>query len=261
GIPYVKGRFSEEEASQINSVIEVYQREHGLDDDELCEIIFLKRDIVFWPTIARAVPMRALSSVYNYVRWARDANARKGKWTTIDNAELKRAIEKHGRCWDKVSLGLGRMAEDCRIQFSSLEHRDSEQRGHWTLEEEARLVQIIRDLGTEGRAEISQGFWPTVARRMEHSRNARQCRVKWYSQLKPTMLNGGQKRLWALGDDYILVRKVASLHASSERDIDWGALKDPAWNAWNGSVLKKKWWALRKRVNLEEEELPGENDI
>ncbi|KAI0258087.1 hypothetical protein BC834DRAFT_836605, partial [Gloeopeniophorella convolvens] len=261
GIPYVKGRFSEEETSRINAAIERYQREHSLDDDEIHELIFLKRDMEFWPTIARAVPLRPLRSIYSYVRRARDSNARGGEWTQMDNAKLKRAVQKYGRCWDKVSDGLGRMAEDCRIQFSSLEHRDSEQRGHWTHEEEAQLVEIIQDLGAEGCSETSQRFWPTVADRMDHSRNARQCRIKWCSQLKPAMLNGGQKRYWAPGDDYILVRKIASLHASSERDIDWGALKDPAWNAWNGSVLKKKWGALRKRVNLEEEELSGEKDI
>ncbi|KAI0257875.1 hypothetical protein BC834DRAFT_848361 [Gloeopeniophorella convolvens] len=186
-----------------------------------------------------------------------------GEWTQMDNAKLKSHAQ--SRRETRALLGQGvagtwRMAEDCRIQFSSLEHRDSEQRGHWTLEEEAQLVEIIQDLGAEGRSETSQRFWPTdkVVRVCRNHAAPALNRFR-ESQLKPAMLNGGQKR-FGPGDDYILC-EIASLHASSERDIDWGALKDPAWNAWNGSVLKKKWWALRKRVNLEEEELPGENDI
>ncbi|KAI0258628.1 hypothetical protein BC834DRAFT_847255 [Gloeopeniophorella convolvens] len=214
-----RGRFSEEEMSRINAAIERYQR--------------VRRTVLrAWSDSdriqARAVPLRPLGSIYSYVRRARDSNARGGEWTQMDNAKLKRAVQKYGRCWDKVSDGLGRMAEDCRIQFSSLEHRDSEQRGHWTREEEAQLVEIIQDLGAEGRSETSQRIKWCVSAETMPAPALNQFRE---SQLKPAMLNGGQKRYWAPGDDYILVRKIASLHASSERDIDWGALKDPAWNA------------------------------
>ena len=97
--------------------------------------------------------------------------------------------------------------------------------GGWDVSEEERLIQIMHDLGEDGRLSDGSGIsWKKVEARMECMRSAQQCRNKWcvpipdalvelsiyvyrVDCLYPRLQRGGKTPCWTEMDSCILVHK------------------------------------------------------
>ncbi|KAI0261962.1 hypothetical protein BC834DRAFT_810017, partial [Gloeopeniophorella convolvens] len=236
------GPFSKEEKTQIALAIEQYQKEFGLTEDALDELILHgeKRD-GFWPYIARAVPYRPVRAVYYHVRRHYEDPSRRGKWVPSEDQKLRELTEKTRADWDRVASNLNRAASDCRDRLRELQamERAANKKGRWSRDEEARLVEIVQRFKSEGRAMDRHGTWKLVSADMGHARTPRQCRNKWTDCLLPRLNNEGTTPHWGDADYALLCLKIASLDLDSDEGVRWNTLIDERWNHWSGKILQK----------------------
>ncbi|KAI0258530.1 hypothetical protein BC834DRAFT_847302 [Gloeopeniophorella convolvens] len=71
-------------------------------------------------------------------------------------------------------------------------------------------------------SDYSNSPWSTSLARLRISAypsSAKQCRMKWNSQLRTLALNGGQQPMWSSADEYVLAVKIASLHVTSDNEM------------------------------------------
>ncbi|RCK56611.1 Myb-like DNA-binding protein BAS1 [Candida viswanathii] len=96
---------------------------------------------------------------------------RKGKWTKEEDEELIRAYKKHGASWLKVSLEIeGRTDDQCAKRYMEVLDPSTKNRLEpWSMEEDLRLIQLIKKYGTK---------WRTICNSFD-SRPALTCRNRW----------------------------------------------------------------------------------
>ncbi|KAN0124124.1 hypothetical protein V8E53_015870, partial [Lactarius tabidus] len=270
GVQFRTGRFMETEKVVLEATLCRYQETHQLDDEQMEDLIFgtTKQD-GFWSDIARALPGRRLRSVYDYVQRTKHPLHKKRPWTDQDDVQLKIHIENNDKDkhdWTEIGDRMSRPAAECRDRYHKriVHHELTLCAGRWSLDEEARLVQIMQDLGTDGKTnDTLQHFcqWKEVARRMDKTRSAKQCRDKWIDTLRHKVENGGKAHNWTPQDSFILVHKVASLEVNSKDAIDWKSLPDKDWHHWSAHRLQQKWGILEGAVNTPEATHCGESDL
>ncbi|KAI9450535.1 hypothetical protein BJY52DRAFT_1191760 [Lactarius psammicola] len=250
GVQCREGAFTQTEAEQVEIALRGYQETQRLDDEEMEDLLYGENKLPgFWAQITRAVPGRRVRSVYDHVQRARHPLGKKGSWTEGDDAQMKAYIDKHGIDWTKIGDVMARPQGECRDRYYKYLIYQV-RAGHWSSDEEGRLVQIIQDLNLEGKTNKTvKRFWKEVARHMDNTRSAKQCRDKWTDSLSQKLQNGGKALRWGSEDTFILVQKVASLNVDSEDAIDWSSLPDEGWQHWSKHKLQQKWSGLRAMVH------------
>ncbi|KAH9954642.1 hypothetical protein BGW80DRAFT_1185410, partial [Lactifluus volemus] len=200
-------------------------------------------------------------SIFQHVRCLYHPLRNSREWTVEDDAKLAEIIKDHGRDWGKVRDTLERPPTQCKNRYEKcVEHKGTRRRGieaycvsgKWSSAEESRITQIIEEIGEEGTSSQTSGIpWTEVAKRMDHTRTANQCRDKWVDALAPRLQNDGKKRRWSYADTRILVDKIASLDLDGEEDIIWTTLPDSTWTYWTPHRLQHRWRQLKKPVTSE----------
>ncbi|TFY80198.1 hypothetical protein EWM64_g3813 [Hericium alpestre] len=204
--------FSPEEDDALQGCINTWKAKKCLTDDDILEIIFAVGEghSDFW---AELVPMRLVRSVYDHIHQKYHPLGHQGKWTKVQDEDLKKTVAALGR---------------------------------WTQEEEEQLTRIVNEL-TEDPSNVNKVKWVLVSKQMGTC-TRQQCQNKWLDCLKVASRNSGHKAIWSEANNYTLYTKVVSVSASNEKEIKWSTFSDDKWNIWNAHILQTKWAALKKRV-------------
>jgi hypothetical protein len=117
-------------------------------------------------------------------------------WTPEEDELLRAAVERHGDDWNAIADDVpGRNKLQC-VQRWKKTLRPGLTKGPWKPEEDALLIQAIR--------EIPEGDWQAVSKRIP-GRNAKQCKERWMLNLNPSINHGP----WTAEEDAMLIE----LHA------------------------------------------------
>jgi hypothetical protein len=117
-------------------------------------------------------------------------------WTPEEDAKLMKGVQKYGKDWVAVAaLVPGRTNERCRHRWvNSL--NTSRKMGKWTPEEDAKLIDAVKEHGN---------YWPQVAT-LVPGRTTAQCRYRWAGSLD---LNSKRKMgKWTAEEDAKLTSAV-----------------------------------------------------
>ncbi|KAK8858910.1 hypothetical protein IAR55_003141 [Kwoniella newhampshirensis] len=238
-----KGKFTETEKAAMRKALGLYQKLNRMDDDELVNRIMTKtreksddreESRNFWMDVAAAVPGRPIPYVQAYLRRAYDPKGHKGKWLPDEDAMLVRAYDLHPNEWSKISDIVERTTHDCRDRWTKeLQHRDTRSTGHWTEEEERKLVECVKNANRSlGQEELSSNdiAWDVVVQEMGGIRSVTQCRVKWRDGLLPRELRKGKgkKDKENAGAPMKVVKRIQQLGIKSEEGINWEVVSDCA---------------------------------
>jgi transposase-like protein len=130
------------------------------------------------------------------------AAAYRRDWSLEEDAQLTKAVKKHGKDWVAVAKRVpGRTNSQCRSRWvRNLDPGAGKTTGRWKPEEDAKLIE-----GMKKHAEN----WVAVAT-VVPGRTDMQCRSRWVDKLNPA--NGGNKgkgpRRWTPDEDAKLVEAV-----------------------------------------------------
>jgi hypothetical protein len=125
--------------------------------------------------------------------------SKKGKWAMQQDANLFKAVKKHGENnWNAVAtLVPGRTNHQCRQRWTtSLDPAIN--RGEWTVEEDANLTAAVKKHGGSN--------WSAVSALVPGRTNG-QCGKRWLNALHPA-INKGK---WTVEEDASLTRAVKGL--------------------------------------------------
>ncbi|KAF8268026.1 hypothetical protein EI94DRAFT_1579146, partial [Lactarius quietus] len=243
GIPCHKGQFTKEETQKICDMIQTYQKENNLDDEQLDDMIHSAEPAKgFWSYIARAVPQRGVKSIFYHVRRACDSLGKAGKWSAAEDQQLRMAVQSHGKDWTAIADFVQRTAADCSDRFRQhIQYKETKRTGAWSSDEESQLVHAMEVLAQGGKSDmLAAGFWVFMSKAMDGTRTPKQCQSKWCVLFAGKARNEYQRRHWTKDDSYVLICKIASLNLDDDSDIDWKSLSDPSWNLWTGHQLRQK---------------------
>jgi len=124
-------------------------------------------------------------------------------WSTEEDAALQASVEKHGdKNWRAIAEDIpGRNHLQC-LQRWKKALRPGLIKGHWSKEEDARLLELITAYTEKGT--ISNINWAAVSQQIE-GRNAKQCRERWFLNLDPSINRGP----WTPDEDERLLKLAA----------------------------------------------------
>ena len=139
-----------------------------------------------------------MKAVKEFVKRLLDPRGNKGAWTAEEDAQLLRAYALHPNEWTKIAMAVDRTESDCRDRYrGELAHKATRKAGtsgqsrydnalmlgHWTKEEENKLVETIKEANVAiGNDALShEAPWDVVVKKMEGTRSRQQCRKKWYA--------------------------------------------------------------------------------
>ena len=66
-----------------------------------------------------------------------------GKWSAEDTAKLLQLHAERGNKWKQIGAALGRHPENCRYKHRDLLLGETERKGKWSPEEEAKLLDLV----------------------------------------------------------------------------------------------------------------------
>nr|XP_039262689.1 cyclin-D-binding Myb-like transcription factor 1 [Styela clava] len=248
GHSWKTGKWTQDEVDLLESNIEKYCKEHGIDDAK--QIIFhgSKYDRPkFYPTISVGLN-RPVFAVYRRVKRMYDSQNYRGKYSDEEIKKLKDLHAKHGRDWTLIGNQMGRSSDSvkdrCRLVLDN-EHS----LGKWSAEEELKLARAVYTLTGEkyGTSVTANIGWTTVAA-LVGTRTEKQCRAKWLNYLNWKMCNG---KRWTKAEDATLVERIDALGVEAEDEIDWRKLSSGWKSSRSPQWLRIKWWSL-KQVYLHE---------
>jgi hypothetical protein len=106
-----------------------------------------------WIRIATLIPGR--TNINCRQRWTKNLNPTKehptGKWTAVDDARLIVAVQELGNAWFLVAERVpGRTDTQCRSRWVTCLVFAIFYRGKWSLEEDSKLTEAVKELGNEG---------------------------------------------------------------------------------------------------------------
>jgi hypothetical protein len=174
-----KGRWVAEEDAKLVEAIEKYGKD--------------------WTRVAEMVPGR--TNVKCRERWVGTVDPAKSKngkhcvsWKAEEDAKLRRAVKKYDNNWVSVAWMVpGRTDRQCRSRWTLVLDPAYENKGKWTAEENAKLVEAVRRHGNS---------WIEVAT-LVPGRTSHQCRIRWVGTVVPAHVNNGKipRRSWKPEED------------------------------------------------------------
>ncbi len=85
-----------------------------------------------------------------------DPELSRGPWTAEEDEQLRRAVDTFGKTWiDVCQYVAGRNSEQCRDRYQEYLN-PTLARGRWTQEQDAALLQAVRQVG--------EGKWKEVSK-------------------------------------------------------------------------------------------------
>jgi Myb-like DNA-binding protein REB1 len=201
--------------------VQRHKEEHQLSDEDVISLINKsgKREgahAEFYADIARMVGQRPVVAVYHHVKRMYAADARKGKWSTAEDAALQTAYAEIGAKWELVSAQVGRAANDCRDRYRNIlsKSADREQTLGWTSIEEYELDQAVRSLAAETGVDIISGpqpdlAWGAVSKRLKGKRTRLTCANRWADVTYRLLIGRGELAPWLQYDTYMLISRCA----------------------------------------------------
>jgi hypothetical protein len=169
-----------------------------------------------WVAVAKLVPDR--TSVQCRKRWVGTLDPASGKkagpWTPEEDAELTKAVQKHGNHWVAVAVMVpGRTNEQCRQRWTLNLDPENVKKGKprrgWTPEEDAKLTKAVEKHGKA---------WVAVAV-MVPDRTDQQCRLRWTYTLDPENVKKGIPRRGWPPEEAAKLTKAVEKHGK-----DWAAV-------------------------------------
>ncbi|KAF8268049.1 hypothetical protein EI94DRAFT_1700564 [Lactarius quietus] len=184
GIPCRRGRFTKEETQKICDMIQMYQKEHNLDDEQLDDLIHSVEPVKgFWSYIARAMPQRGVKSIFYHVQCVCDSLGKAGKWSVVEDQQLQMAVQSHGKDWTAIADFVQHTATDCSDRFCQhIQYKETKWTGAWLSDEESQLVHAMEVLAWGGKSDMSE-------------------------TLEGKAQNEDQRRGWTKDDSYVLICK------------------------------------------------------
>jgi myb proto-oncogene protein len=104
-----------------------------------------------WVVVATCVPCRTNNQCGT--RWRRqlDPDISKGTWKPEEDAKLTVAVNEVGKEWVRVAAMVpGRTDTQCRSRWVTCLVFAIFYRGKWSLEEDSKLTEAVKELGNEG---------------------------------------------------------------------------------------------------------------
>jgi hypothetical protein len=188
-----------------------------------------------WAAIARQMNTGKTGNQCQ-IRWMEhlDLTIKKGSWTKAEDKILKDGVEA-GFSWTDIArqMNTGRTDRQCRVHYKL--HLDPNiNKGGWTAEEDARLIQLATTHG--------EGNWTAVARELGTGRTDQQCRYR-YQHLKN---QAQQPQAQADQADLPLVPVAAPVRARAAR-VFWTEEEDQI--LIDGVENRLGWTAIARRMN------------
>ena len=124
------------------------------------------------------------------------------KWSVTEDEALRVQVEKHGSNlaninWDILAASLpggnNRTGDQCLVRWNKLTAEASAIKGPWTEEEDAKVMDLVGQLGAKQ--------WSKIATHLP-GRIGKQCRERWHNHLNPEI----SKEAWKLSEDRTILR-------------------------------------------------------
>ena len=190
----VKGPWSAEEKKLADKVFNAYCQKRNISAEDLrAKTVDWTNTGAFKTDMYEAFPTRNINAIRKFCQ-RRYTPHSQGEWTEEQLKALKEAYAVHPDQWTEISAIVGRTSASCRDRWRHIvQYEDTMERGAWSTEEEAKLVDVmIGCIGEiEGRfddldparddlARVEKEIdWHIVSSKMEGKRSARRCSEKW----------------------------------------------------------------------------------
>ena len=280
------GPFSKAENNTIREQVAEFARKRGLSTDDYSWLTPTgagqrsKETLGIWKFVAAALPQRTIKSVAAAGNRMFHPEANKGRWSTEEDEELRQAVASLGNQWMTIGARVGRTREDCRARWRDIRLGDAKAEGHWSVDEEARLVAAVNEYlaakktaeagdksGTvrlnssvnggggggskydnedeeeekmDRRLVLDDINWGVISQRVK-TRTHNQCFDKWYEQLSPSMVARGD---WGAGDDRRMLRALWRAGPAAEYEVKWGSLVEGR----TAAQARRRWRLMTKAV-------------
>lgn len=124
-----------------------------------------------WKMVSAFVATRSPAQCLHRWRFSIKPSISRRKWTEEDDAKLLEAVAKHGKSWSLIGQYMGdRTGAQCRERYCN--RLDPEiHRGHWTVQQDAKLRELVQTVGI--------GKWAQIAKMLTPPRTDYQIRKRW----------------------------------------------------------------------------------
>jgi len=134
---------------------------------------------------------------------ARKPGVQPRMWTAEEDELLRASVKKHGeKNWRKISDEIPNRSHLQCLQRWKKALRPGLVKGHWSKEEDAKLLELIQKFLETGNVQSIN--WQSICQEVE-GRNAKQCRERWFLNLDPSINRGP----WTAEEDKRLLELAA----------------------------------------------------
>lgn len=238
-----RGQFARSELAALQGGLETLAMEQGMDPHDFD---FLELDRLIgssgYKALGPLVPGRTHTQIKDVVRRVWHPDNYRGKFSEEEDALLLSLQAEYGCNWKKIGELMTRMKENVRDRWREIQK--NYHKGFWTLEDDEKLVEIIKRLhgGEIPKEDIA---WAAVSARIK-TRSRQQCRHRWYRRLavKAGAVDdpfGTEAVLeWSKQNDVELLEQIVDQEPDNKTEIDWNVI----------CIEKKSKRQLIDRLNL-----------
>lgn len=226
------GKWVTEEKNKLFQNWERYLQKYEVDLEEVdpmslfdrrgkAQIIKLMKDTNFFLEISKNLNRTTDACYAKLTRELKVKRMKTGEFSKEETKIVKQMVKKHGRIYQKIGDMLGRYAQSVQDHHRRIEKEVNS--NQWTKEEEASLIQAIKQLtGEENIYQLKRQTipWREVAT-LVPSRHEEQCR-NHFRRLKIWQLEDlSTPTRWRGEFSVQLIGLIVEANYSVETDIDW----------------------------------------
>ncbi|CAK7563558.1 MAG: RNA polymerase I enhancer binding protein [Sporothrix epigloea] len=189
-----QGNFTSQEVERLVAAAAKYMKENHVLQSEFNALVHdnAQKHTAMWDQIISEFPDKKRLQVILRCRRIFHNFKQLYHWSDEQDAELAELVVKHGNKWQEIASAMGRSSEDVRKRWNErVMCGENVLLSYWRFDEEKRLGQVVgqllreiqktrkQDTATVHRDAVRDMPWHTVSERMDHTRTARQCRIKW----------------------------------------------------------------------------------
>ncbi|CAK7264917.1 RNA polymerase I enhancer binding protein [Sporothrix epigloea] len=189
-----QGNFTSQEVERLVAAAAKYMKENHVLQSEFNALVHdnAQKHTAMWDQIIADFPDKKRLQVILRCRRIFHNFKQLYHWSDEQDAELAELVIKHGNKWQEIASAMGRSSEDVRKRWNErVMCGENVLLSYWRFDEEKRLGQVVgqllreiqttrkQDTATVHHDAVRDMPWHTVSERMDHTRTARQCRIKW----------------------------------------------------------------------------------